>query len=86
MLPFISIFLLTSVDPIKNFVSLKTYISENAKIHCQVYFIDENIADYPRVNLIEKSRVDFFAYLDTIGVEHTQVGGYFFFRKKPNND
>lgn len=86
MLPFISIFLLTSVDPIKNFVSLKTYISENAKVHCQVYFIDENIADYPRVNLIEKSRIDFFAYLDTIGVEHTQVGGYFFFRKKPNNE
>ena len=85
MLPLISIFLLTSVDPIKNFVSLKTYRSENAKIHCQVYFIDENISDYPRVNIIEKSRVDFFAYLDTIGVEHTQVGGYFFFRKKPND-
>ena len=85
MLPLLSVFLLTSVDPIKNFVSLKTYISENAKIHCQVYFIDENISDYPRVNIIEKSRVDFFAYLDTIGVEHTQVGGYFFFRKKPND-
>ena len=81
MLPLISIFLLTSVDPIKNFVSLKTYISENAKIHCQVYFIDENIADYPRVNIIEKSRDDFFAYLDTIGVEHTQLGGYYFFKK-----
>ena len=85
MLPLLSIFLLSSLDPIKNFVSLKTYISENAKIHCQVYFIDENISDYPRVNIIEKSRVDFFAYLDTIGVEHTQVGGYFFFRKKPND-
>ncbi len=86
MLPLLSIFLLSSLDPIKNFVSLKTYISQNAKIHCQVYFIDENISDYPRVNIIEKSRVDFFAYLDTIGVEHTQVGGYFFFRKKPNSD
>ena len=85
MLPLLSIFLLSSLDPIKNFVSLKTYISQNAKIHCQVYFIDENISDYPRVNIIEKSRVDFFAYLDTIGVEHTQLGGYFFFRKKPND-
>lgn len=85
MLPLISILILSSLDPIKNFVSLKTYISENAKVHCQVYFIDENISDYPRVNIIEKSRVDFFAYLDTIGVEHTQVGGYFFFRKKPND-
>ena len=85
MLPIISILILSSLDPIKNFVSLKTYISENAKVHCQVYFIDENISDYPRVNIIEKSRVDFFAYLDTIGVEHTQVGGYFFFRKKPND-
>ena len=85
MLPLISILILSSLDPIKNFVSLKTYISDNAKVHCQVYFIDENISDYPRVNIIEKSRVDFFAYLDTIGVEHTQVGGYFFFRKKPND-
>jgi hypothetical protein len=81
MLPLISILILSSLDPIKNFVSLKTYISENAKIHCQVYFIDETIADYPRVNIIEKSRDDFFAYLDTIGVEHTQLGGYYFFKK-----
>ena len=82
MLPLISIFILSSLDPIKNFVSLKTYISQNAQKHCQVYFIDENIPEYPRVNLIEKSRDDFFAYLDTIGIEHTQVGGYFFIKKK----
>jgi len=83
MISLISIFLLTSLDPIKNFVSLKTYISENAKIHCGVYFINEEIPDYPRVNLIEKSRVEFFAYLDTIGVEHSQVGSYYFFYRKP---
>ena len=82
MLPLLHIFLLTSVDPIKNFVSLKTYISENAKAHCYVYFINEDIPDFPRVNIIEKSKVDFFQYLDTIGVEHTQVGSYYFFRKK----
>ena len=82
MFPLVSIFLLTSVDPIKNFVSLKTYISENAKAHCYVYFINEDIPDFPRVNVIEKSKVDFFEYLDTIGVEHTQVGSYYFFRKK----
>ena len=86
MIALLNIFLLSTIDPVNNFVSLKTYISENAKVHCQVYFIDESIADYPRVNIIEKSRVDFFSYLDTIGVEHTQVGGYFFFRKKPNNE
>ena len=82
MLPLISILILSSLDPIKNFVSLKTYISENAKKHCQVYFIDENIPNFPRVNIIEKSRDDFFAYLDTIGIEHTQLGGYFFIKKK----
>ena len=54
MIPLISIFLLTSLDPVKNFVSLKTYISENAKIHCGVYFINEEIPDFPRVNIIEK--------------------------------
>ena len=82
MTALISIFLLTSLNPIKNFVSLKTYISENAKIHCYVYFINEDIPDYPRVNVIEKSKFDFFAYLDTIGIEHTKVGSYYFFFKK----
>lgn len=83
MLPLLHIFLLTSVDPIKNFVSLKTYISENAKIHCKVYWINEEIPNFPRVNIIEKSKFDFFAYLDTIGIEHTQVGSYYFFNRKP---
>jgi hypothetical protein len=83
MIALISIFLLTSLDPIKNFVSLKTYISENAKAHCKVYFINEEIPDFLRVNIIEKSKFDFFAYLDTIGIEHTQVGSYYFFHRKP---
>ena len=82
MIPFISIFLLISLDPIKNFVSLKTYISENAKIHCHVYFINEDIPDFPRVNTIEKSKKEFFAYLDSIEIEHSQVGSYYFFQKK----
>lgn len=82
LLPLLHIFLLTSVDPIKNFVSLKTYISENAKVHCHVYFINEDIPDFPRVNIIEKSKFDFFKYLDTIDIEHTQVGSYYFFFRK----
>ena len=82
MIPALSIFLLTSVDPVKNFVSLKAYISENAKVHCQVYFINEDIPDFPRVNLIEKNKHDFFEYLDTIGIEHTKVGSYYFFNRK----
>jgi hypothetical protein len=83
MIDLISIFLLTSLDPIKNFVSLKTYISENAKVHCYVYFINEDLPDFPRVNVIEKSKFDFFAYLDTIGIEHSKVGSYYFFQRKP---
>ena len=59
MIPALSLFLLTSVDPVKNFVSLKTYISENAKIHCYVYFINEEIPDFPRVNTIEISKKEF---------------------------
>ena len=76
------IFSLISLEPVKNFVSLKTYISENAKAHCYVYFINEDIPDFPRVNVIEKSKVDFFEYLDTIGIEHNQLGSYFFIKKK----
>ncbi len=82
MIALLNIFLLSTIDPVNNFVSLKTYISENAKVHCNVYFINEEIPNFPRVNLIEKSKFDFFAYLDTIGVEHTQVGSYYFFNKK----
>ena len=80
MIPFF--FILSSLNPINNFVSLKTYISENAQVHCYVYFINEDIPDYPRVKLIEKSKLDFFAYLDTIGIEHTKLGSYYFFKKK----
>lgn len=76
------LFLFISLDPIKNFVSLKTYISQNAQTYCQVYFIDENIPDYPRVNITEKSRNDFFAYLDSVNIEHINIGGYYFFKKK----
>ena len=85
MIALISIFILTALDPIKNFVSLKTYISENAKAHCYVYFINEEIPDYPRVNLIEKNKKDFFEYLDSIGIEHNKVGSYYFFKKKTND-
>jgi hypothetical protein len=81
MIPAI-LFTLINLNPINNFVSLKTYISENAKVHCKVYFINEDLPDFPRVNIIEKNRVDFFKYLDTIGVEHTQVGSYYFFTRK----
>jgi hypothetical protein len=80
MIPLLSILAL-SLEPIKNFVSLKTYISQNAQEHCKVYFIYD-IPDFPRVNIIEKNRDAFFEYLDTIGIEHTQIGGYYYFRKK----
>jgi hypothetical protein len=76
------LFTFINLNPINNFVSLKTYISENAKKHCYVYFINEDIPDFPRVNIIEKSRGDFFEYLDTIGIEHTNMGSYYFFKKK----
>jgi hypothetical protein len=76
------LFTFINLNPINNFVSLKTYVSENAKKHCYVYFINEDIPDFPRVNIIEKSRGDFFEYLDTIGIEHTNVGSYYFFKKK----
>lgn len=82
MIPALSILLLSSTNPIKNFVSLKTYISENAKIHCYVYFINEDIPDFPRVKLIEKNKDEFFTYLDTIDVEHKKIGSYYFFKKK----
>ena len=79
MIPFLCVLL--SLDPIKNFVSLKTYISENAKIHCSVYFINEDIPDFPRVKIIEKNMDDFFEYLDTIGIEHKRIGSYYFFNR-----
>ena len=82
MIALLNILFLLNNEPKPSFVPLKTYISENAKIHCHVYFINEDLPDFPRVNLIEKSQKDFFQYLDTIGIEHNQVGSYYFFNKK----
>ena len=80
MIPFFLI--LSSLNPINNFVSLKTYISENAKVHCLVYFINEDIPNFPRVNVIEKNKDEFFEYPDTIDIEHKKIGTYYFFKKK----
>jgi hypothetical protein len=82
MIPALSILILSSINPINNFVSLKTYISQNAQAHCSIYFINEDIPDFPRVKLIEKNKDEFFAYLDTIDVEHKKIGSYYFFKKK----
>lgn len=80
MIPVICVIL--SLESINNFVSLKTYISQNAKIHCGVYFINEDLPNYPRVNVIEKNKDDFFKYLDSVNIEHKQLGGYYFFNPK----
>jgi hypothetical protein len=80
MIPLLNIIAL-SLEPIKNFVSLKTYISQNAREHCKKYFIYD-IPNFPRVDILEENREKFFEYLDTIGIEHTQIGGYYFFGKK----
>ena len=82
MFPLVSVLILSSTNPINNFVSLKTYISQNAQAHCSIYFINEDIPDFPRVKLIEKNKDEFFAYLDTIDVEHKKIGSYYFFKKK----
>lgn len=82
MAPLLNIFLLLSSNVTENFVPLKTYISENAKIYCKVYFIDENISNFARPNIIEKNIDDFLKYLDSVNVEHSVVGSYYFFKKK----
>ena len=82
MLPLISILILSSLDPIKNFVSLNTYISQNAQVHCEKYYIDSLMPNIVCPNIKEKNQEAFFAYLDTIGIEHTNIGNYYFFKKK----
>ncbi len=84
MIPFLNIFLLTS-SPIENFISLKTYISQNAQKYCPIYFnyIEEVIIiKKDKGEIIEKNQDAFFEYLDTIGIEHNNIGGYYFFNKK----
>ena len=82
MIPLLNILLVTSSSVIDNFVPLKSYISENAKVFCKEYWIYDDIQDFARPNIVEKSIDDFFAYLDSINVEHSQIGGYYFFKKK----
>ena len=85
MLPLLSLFLLSSLDPVKNIVSLKTYISENAKVYCPVYFIYQDIDEKLTAKVIEKDRETFLAQLKSYNVECIEIGGYYFFRKKPND-
>jgi hypothetical protein len=82
MIPLLNILLLSSVDPIKNFVSLKTYISQNAKVHLKVYQIYEDLPELIRVNLIEKTEDDFIAYLNSVDVECKHTGGYYHIMRK----
>jgi hypothetical protein len=82
MLPLLSLFLLSSLNPVKNIVSLKTYISENAKVYCPVYFIYQDIDDKLTAKVIEKDRETFLAQLKSLGVECKEIGGYYFFIKK----
>ena len=82
MHPLISVLILSSLDPIKNFISLNTYISQNAQVHCEKYYIDPSIPNVVCLNNIEKNRVKFFEILDTIGVEHIHNGDYVIFQKK----
>ena len=82
MLPLLSLFLLSSLDPVKNIVSLKTYISENAKDYCPVYFIYQDIDEKLTAKVIEKDKETFLAQLKTLGVECKEIGGYYFFIKK----
>ena len=82
MTSLIGIFLLTSLDPINNFVSLNTYISQNAQVHCEKYYIDSLMPNIVCPNIKEKNQEAFFAYLDTIGIEHTNNSSYYFFKKK----
>ena len=82
MLPLLSLFLLSSLNPVKNIVSLKTYISENAKVYCPVYFIYQDIDDKLTAKVIEKDKETFLAQLKTLGVECKEIGGYYFFIKK----
>ena len=90
MIPLLSIFLslnLALVDaPKNNSVSLKTYISENAKVYCRVYWINEDIPDeiIPNIEekkIIEKSEQDFFKTLKKYMIEYHLVGSYYFFNR-----
>lgn len=78
----LSLFLLSSLDPVKNIVSLKTYISQNAKVYCPVYFIYQDIDEKLTAKVIEKDRETFLAQLKSLGVECKEIGGYYFFIKK----
>lgn len=85
MIALLSLLFLSFSDPVKNIVSLKTYISENAKVYCPVYFIYQDIDESLIAKTIEKDKGTFLAQLKAYNVECIEIGGYYFFRKKPND-
>ena len=90
MIPFILLFLinLTTFDaPKNNPVMLKKYISENAKIYCRAYWINEDIPDVAidvkEQNIVENSELEFLKKLqDKYAIEYHLVGSYYFFNRK----
>ena len=81
MLPLLNIFLITSVDPIKNFVSLKTYISQNASIYygTTYYIYVDGVIAKDKDNLLEKDKNDFDTVLKNKNIVVKIIGGYCFF-------
>ena len=81
MLPLIHIFLLTAQDPIKNLISLRTFISNNVQGNTELYSICSDLDEIFCLNYKAKSFIDFLAYLTKIGVEYTVSDKYIIFQK-----
>ena len=80
MLPLLHIFLLTSVDPIKKILPVRSYISNNVQ---GKYIIDNDVDGLICSNYKANSFIDFLAYLIKVDVEYVVSSDYLIFRKKP---
>ena len=80
MIPFLCSFLFLYSDPVKNIISVRSYISSYAQ---EKYIIGSNIDGLICYNYKHNSFIDFLAHLIKLGVQFDVSGEYIFFDKLP---
>ena len=83
MLPLLSVFILSTSNPTKHILPVRTFISNNLN---GKYIIDPDIDELICFNYKSNSFIDFLAYLIRVDVEYIVSDDYFIFRKKPSNE
>ena len=83
MLPLLSVFILSTSNPTKHILPVRTFISNNLN---GKYIIDPDIDELICFNYKSNSFIDFLAHLIKLDVEYVVSGEYFIFSKRKHHN